>query len=116
VRDVAHEVGGSTYETVGPTQLYDERENVFSRESLLPGSSEEREYHVSHPELKKIDHRLARYFFDEVGASGVIAEKAPSGALPESSFRAVSAPALPDAVDGPVAPRKVRATPWSNLT
>jgi len=113
---VAHEVGGSTYEIVGPTQRYDERDNVFSRESLLPGSPEEREYHASHPELQKIDHRLAKYFFDEAGASGVIAEKAQSEALPQSTFRAVSALALPDAVDGPVAPRKVRVAPWSNLT
>jgi reductive dehalogenase len=108
---MAHEVERPTYEVTGPIQRYDERDNVFSRESLLPGSSEEREYHANHPELEKIDHRLAKYFFDGAEARSVIAKNAPSEALPESTFRAVSALALPDAVDGPVALRKVRVAP-----
>ena len=108
---MAHEVERPTYQVVGPIQRYDERDNVFSREALLPGSPEEREYHANHPELDKIDHRLAKHFFEEAEASSAMAEKAPSEALPESTFRAVSALALPDAVDGPVAPLKVQVAP-----
>ena len=46
---MAHEVERPTYEIVGPLQRYDERDNVFAREALLPGTPEEREYHSRHP-------------------------------------------------------------------
>jgi reductive dehalogenase len=108
---MAHEVDRPTYEVVGPVQRYDERDNVFSREALLPGSSDESQYHADHPHLETTDHRLAEYFFHESETSSATAENAPSEALPESTFRAVSALALPDAVDGPLAPRKVRVDP-----
>jgi hypothetical protein len=99
-----HEVDGPTYEVVGRVQRYDERDNVFSREYLLPGSLLERQYHADHPHLEETDHRLAKHFFDQAGASSVPAEKVAGAALAESTFRAVSALALPDAVDGPLAP------------
>jgi reductive dehalogenase len=108
---MAHEVDHPTYEVVAPIERYDERDNVFSREALLPGSPEEREYHANHPELETVDHRLARYFFAEAEASSVIAGKVQSEALPQSTFRAISALALPDAVDGPVSPQKTLVAP-----
>jgi reductive dehalogenase len=108
---MAHEVERPTYEIVGPIQRYDERDNVFAREALLPGSPEERAYHSRHPELAKIDRRLADHFFEGAQRSTGEERPEPSDALPASTFRAVSALALPDAVDGPVAPRKVRVSP-----
>ena len=108
---MAHEVERPTYEVVGPLQRYDERDNVFAREALLPGTPEETEYHSRHPELAKIDRRLADHFFEVAQKSPGEKRQEPSDALPASTFRAVSSLALPDAVDGPVAPRKVRMDP-----
>ena len=108
---MAHEVERPTYDVVGPIQRYDERDNVFAREALLPGTPEEWEYHSRHPELAKVDRRLADYFFEGAQRSTGEERPEPSDALPESTFRAVSSLALPDAVDGPVAPREVRVAP-----
>ncbi len=39
-----------TFETTGEITKFDERDTVFSREALVPGSTEEIEYHKLNPE------------------------------------------------------------------
>jgi reductive dehalogenase len=106
--DIAREVDQPTYQVVGQLQRFDERDNVFAREALIPGSPEEIEYHSRHPELLNVDRRLARFFLD--GFSNDPQSRLASGgeALPEGVFGSVAALALPDAVDGPIAAQKAK--------
>jgi len=108
---MAHEVDRPTYEVVGPLERFDERDNVFARETLVPGSPDEREYHALHPELVEIDRRLSRFIQStEIGAGGA-AEDPLSEAFYDSAFGPVAALGQPDLVDGPVNSFQVRVHP-----
>lgn len=106
---VRWEVECPTYEVVGALSRFDERDNVFSRERLEPGSIEERAYHVAHPELVKIDRRI-RAFIDAVN-SPEESNSQVDAALYKAGFGPVVGLALPDVVDGEVAPTQVQADP-----
>jgi reductive dehalogenase len=87
-----------TYETEGEIPRFDERDTVFSREALAPGSPEERDYHERHPEKREVDERLARFIIskmDEMGGGEPLAR-----AIYEAHFLTAAALALPDQVDG----------------
>ena len=104
-----------TYETEGPIPRFDERDTVFSREALVPGSPEEREYHERHPEKREVDGRLARFIIskmERVEARGGDCGPGTAGegsadtgghlarAVYEAHFLTSAALALPDQVDG----------------
>ena len=88
---------------------FDERDNVFSRERLEPGSAYERAYHEAHPELIKIDRRIAA-FIEAVNQPGESASQVDT-ALYSATFGPVKGLALPDVVDGEVAPTQVEPDP-----
>ena len=88
-----------TYEVVGPLERVDERDTVFARASLVPGTPQESEYHSRHPELKQIDHRMAKFY------------QRSTGPYFESVFGPVDALALPDIVDGPISTTKLLRSP-----
>jgi len=98
-----------TYEVVGELTRFDERDTVFARERLVPGSPEEVAYHAAHPELVEIDHRIAAFIeavdHPEQGAAQVDA------ALYQAAFGPIAGLALPDVVDGEVATTQVEASP-----
>lgn len=98
-----------TYEVVAELGRYDERDSVFSRERLLPGSPEERAYHALYPELAQIDRRLAT-FIEEVSAPAGQASQE-GVAFYRATFGPVAGLALPDMVDGQVAAERVEADP-----
>lgn len=106
---MSHEVEKPTYKVVGPLSRFDERDTIFARERLVPGSPLERTYHAMHPELTEIDSRLARLVeqFNEPGES----TDQLNAALHQCRFASVASLALPDIVDGPVAPRRVQVAP-----
>ena len=98
-----------TYEEVGEIARFDERDTVFSRETLAPGSAGEREYHGRHPEKKEIDRELARFLAGKMeGGAGV---DRVARAIYEAHFVPVSALALPDRVDGVPATERVEWDP-----
>jgi reductive dehalogenase len=99
---MAHEVDRPTYEVVGPLECFDERDTVFARESLIPGSPEEEEYHRLHPELVEIDRRLSRFIQEKIDAPPEVPKDPLNEAFYESTFGSVAALAQPDSVDGPV--------------
>lgn len=66
---MSHEVDKPTHEVVGSLSRFDERDSVFARERLVPGSPLERAYHAMHQELAEIDRRLAR-FIEQVSEPG----------------------------------------------
>ncbi len=106
---------------------FDERDTVFSREALVEGSPEEREYHARHPERVDVDRRLARFIVNkmaalegrEPGGGGAPGEAggAPGDAgareaqlgvaVYDSLFVPAAALALPDMVDGAPFPSRV---------
>ena len=98
-----------TYEVVGELKRFDERDTVFARERLVPGSPQEWAYHDAHPELVEIDRRIATFIQavnrPEASASQVDA------ALYRATFGPVAGLALPDVVDGELAPTQVEAGP-----
>jgi reductive dehalogenase len=98
-----------TYEIVGELSRFDERDSVFARERLVAGSPEERAYHTAHPELVEIDRRIAA-FIEAVNQPGESASQADT-ALYSAAFGPVAGLALPDVVDGEVAPTRVEADP-----
>ncbi|MBC8449915.1 MAG: reductive dehalogenase [Chloroflexi bacterium] len=106
---MSHQVNRPTYEIVGPLSRFDERDSVFARERLRPGSPQERAYHALRPELTEIDRRLAR-FIEQVDEPEGDADQLNS-ALYRGSFGPVAALALPDIVDGPVAERRLQVAP-----
>jgi reductive dehalogenase len=104
-----HEVERPTYDIVGALTRFDERDSVFARERLVPGSPEERAYHAAHPELVEIDRRIAT-FIETVGQpeeSGAQMD----AALYSATFDPVAGLALPDVVDGQVAGTQVEPNP-----
>jgi reductive dehalogenase len=104
-----HRIARPTYEVVGELTRFDERDNVFSRERLMSGSDEERAYHAAHPELEEIDRRIAT-FIESVGQGDDTAPRR-DAALYNATFDPVAGLALPDVVDGEVAPTRVEADP-----
>ncbi|HHH40963.1 MAG TPA: reductive dehalogenase [Chloroflexi bacterium] len=98
-----------TYEIVGELTRFDERDTVFARERLVPGSPEERAYHALHPELVEIDRRLARFI--ETVDQPETATAQVDAALYRATFGPIAGLALPDIVDGEVAPERVEADP-----
>jgi len=98
-----------TYQLVGEPSRFDERDNVFSRERLVPGSPEERAYHEAHPELVEIDRRIAA-FIEAVNRPEESASQA-EAALYNATFDPIAGLARPDIVDGEVAPTQVEADP-----
>jgi reductive dehalogenase len=99
-----------TYEVVGPLKRFDERDNVFARERLIPGSPEERAYHALHPELVGVDRRLAACIKGKADAQSQD-EDWIGAAFYSATFGPVAALAQPDMVDGPVSPQKVEGEP-----
>jgi reductive dehalogenase len=106
---LSREVDRPTYEIVGELSRFDERDSVFARERLVPGSPEEIAYHKTHPESAAIDRRLAAFIHSvdqpEESSSPIDA------ALYRSAFDPAPGLALPDIVDGEVAPTRVEADP-----
>jgi reductive dehalogenase len=101
--------GRPTYEIIGGVARFDERDTVFSREALRPGSPEEREYHRRHPERAEVDRRLARFIERKMES------EAPQDqfgrAVYEANFIPPAALALPDMVDGVPAGRLMKRSP-----
>jgi reductive dehalogenase len=94
-----------TYRTEGEIPRFDERDTVFSREKLVPGSPEEMEYHSRRPEKRKVDRELARFIVSKMeGGAGV---DQLGRALYEAHFVPSAALALPDMVDGAPAPDRI---------
>jgi reductive dehalogenase len=87
-----------TYEIVGEVERFDERDTVFSREALVPGSAEEMEYHRLNPHLADVDGRLARFIISKMEGGEEVDQLA--RAVYESNFIPPAALALPDMVDG----------------
>jgi reductive dehalogenase len=107
---LTYDVDRPTYEIAGELTRFDERDNVFSRERLVPGSAEERAYHAAHPELVEIDRRIAT-FIEAVGQPEADDGARMDAALYNATFNPVAGLALPDVVDGPVATEPVEADP-----
>jgi reductive dehalogenase len=108
---MAHEVEKPTYEVVGPLERLDERDTVFAREILTPGSPAEKEYHARHPELVEIDRRLARFIQRKIDNPPEVPEDPLNEAFYEATFGSVAPLAQPDAVDGPVDSYRVEVDP-----
>jgi len=98
-----------TYEVVGELTRFDERDSVFAREHLVPGSPEERAYHAMHPARVEIDRRLAVF----IQSTGRPEESAApmDAAFYHAVFGPVAGLALPDIVDGEPAPARVDVSP-----
>ncbi len=105
---MAHEVERPTYEVVGTLERFDERDTLFAREALMPGSKEERAYHELHPELVEIDRRLARFIQEKIDNPPEVPEDPLNEAFYDTTFGAVAALAQPDSVDGPVNSHQVK--------
>jgi reductive dehalogenase len=87
------------YEITGNIQRIDERDTLFSREALAPGSAHEQEYHARFPERAEVDRALARFIEDKMAADSPA--DAWDKAIYGAHFVTTSALALPDMVDGP---------------
>jgi len=91
-----------TYEVVGKIERYDERDNVFAREALEPGSPEETDYHSRNPHLTEIDREIGSFIKGK-------RDKSTSGwskAYYQGAFAPIAHLGLPDCVDGvPLSPR-----------
>jgi reductive dehalogenase len=98
-----------TYDIVGELTRFDERDSVFSRERLVPGSPEERAYHAAHPERLEIDRRIATFIQTVGQPEGSGAQM--DAALYSATFDPIAGLALPDMVDGQAAPVQVGAEP-----
>ncbi|HUW12658.1 MAG TPA: reductive dehalogenase [Anaerolineae bacterium] len=106
---MSHEVDQPTYQVPGPLSRFDERDSVFARERLVPGSPEEIAYHTIHPELVAMDARLAR-FIHTVDAPAQSTDQL-NGALYQGSFGPVAALGQPDIVDGQAADGRLEISP-----
>jgi len=94
-----------TYEIVGPVERYDERDTVFARERLVPGSAEEMAYHQAHPGQRKVDRSLRRGLLQ-------MDDRPPAhAALRAAAFAPAKDLARPDVVDGPPATHRVQVDP-----
>ncbi|MBU1879008.1 MAG: hypothetical protein KJ734_08655, partial [Chloroflexi bacterium] len=98
-----------TYQVIGELTRFDERDTVFARERLTPGSPEEIAYHAMHPERAEIDRRLAA-FIESVNSPDQNTHPL-DAAFYQATFGPIAGLALPDVVDGAVAPARVDADP-----
>jgi reductive dehalogenase len=85
-----------TYEIVGAVKRFDERDTVFAREALVPGSKEEALYHERNPHLKHVDKQLSTFINDKLDRSGPTWGRA----FYQTAFSSLAHLALPDCVDG----------------
>lgn len=108
---MAHEVDRPTYEIVGPLERFDERDTMFARDALVPGSPEERQYHLIHPELVEIDRRLGRFIQDKIDNPPEDPKDPLNEAFYDATFGSVAPLAQPDSVDGPVDSYQVKVDP-----
>jgi reductive dehalogenase len=108
---MGHEVERPTYEVVGPLERYDERDTVFARDALVPGSPEERQYHQLHPELVEVDRRLRRFIEDKIDSPPEEPKDPLNEAFYDATFGSVAHLGQPDAVDGTVNSYQVRVDP-----
>jgi reductive dehalogenase len=106
---LSFEVERPTYEITGELTRYDERDNVFSRERLTPGSREEQAYHALHPELTEIDRRIATYIEAVNQPESSRAQR--EAALFRATFAPIVGLGLPDIVDGERASSRVEEEP-----
>jgi reductive dehalogenase len=89
------------YEVAGRIERYDERDNVFAREALEPGSKEEVEYHKRHPELVEVDREIGAFIQGKRDRS----ESGWKKAYYQGAFTPIAHLGLPDCVDGvPLSP------------
>ena len=89
------------YEVVGKIERYDERDNVFAREALEPGSPREIEYHRRNPHLVEIDREIGSFIQAKRDTTASGWKKA----YYQSSFSPIAHLGLPDCVDGvPLSP------------
>ena len=108
---LTHDIDRPTYDIVGELIRFDERDTVFSRERLVPGSPEERAYHAVHPERIEIDGRIAT-FIETVGQPEESGSQI-DAALYSATFDPIAGLALPDVVGGQEAPGQVEAEPMA---
>lgn len=92
-----------TYEIVGEVDRFDERDTVFAREALVPGSREEEFYHEANPHLREVDGRLSRFIDDKLDRSGPTWGRA----YYQTVFGSIAHLALPDCVDGKPSPGRM---------
>ena len=91
-----------TYQVVGRIDRYDERNNVFAREALVPGSPEEVEYHKRNPHLIEVDRQIGTFIEGKRDKS----ESGWAKAYYRGAFSPIAHLGLPDCVDGvPLSPR-----------
>jgi len=103
---MSHETTEPTYCVSGAVTRFDERDSVFARERLKPGSELERIYHRMHPELAVTDRRLARFIEHADSPEGSTDQL--NSALYTCTFDPIAGLARPDVVDGEVASRQVQ--------
>jgi reductive dehalogenase len=89
-----------TYDVVGPVERFDERDTVFAREALVPGSEHEIRYHELNPQLKQIDDQLSQFINDKLDRTGASWGRAYYQAV----FGSIAHLGLPDCVDGEHSP------------
>ena len=89
---------GPRYEITGDISRFDERDTVFSREALVPGSVEEIEYHRRNPGLAEVDSILSKFILSKMEGGEDVDSLA--RAVYDSQFMPPAALALPDMVDG----------------
>jgi hypothetical protein len=100
-------VARPTYEIVGDVEQFDERDTVFAREALVPGTREEILYHESNPDLREIDQRLSSFIVDKLDRSAPTWGRA----YYQTVFGSLAHLALPDCVDGRPSPARLRVPP-----
>ena len=89
-----------TYEIVGAIERFDERDTVFAREALVPGSDEETLYHERNPHLKEVDDQLSSFINDKLDRSGPTWGRT----YYQTVFSSIAHLALPDCVEGVPSP------------
>ena len=89
-----------TYEIVGPVNRFDQRDTVFAREALIPGSEEEILYHERNPHLKEVDDQLSAFIDDKLDRSGPTWGRT----YYQTVFSSIAHLALTDCVDGERSP------------
>ena len=99
--------GKTAAEMRPPTHQVDEREIIFARARLEPGSENYQRYYNQHPEHKGLDDQ-ARSQPGLLNPDAKLADRLHSGAAKGSFFLTE---ALREAVDGPVAETPYRASP-----
>lgn len=111
-RAMASRNGHPLYEVVGELERFDERDNVFARSALKPGSPEYQAYYVRYPEREKPDSHC-RVMMDPVQGPRRRAELFPEEPLARAFSGAVGLTAylLAEHLDGPVSPERVEMEP-----